>query len=227
MSHVTRRTVIEIIAASKALIGAGFSFSAQAADKRRRFLETEPGPYHPADPIPEASDLTTLHAGGPSAKGEIIFVGGKVLNPQGDPIAGATVAIWQTDDDGRYRHPKAPDQDKLDPNFLYFASVKTSAQGDYQFKTLAPRPYTYQGLRRARHIHFEVRHPDYGRMTSEMYFAGKDEDRRRKQDKVWKSRDPELREGLITASLPAGDPARREFDFPDDAPAFRFDLQFS
>lgn len=198
----------------------------RAFGKRAGPLQTEPGPYYPADPIPQAGDLTQRHAGGPRAKGEVMYVGGVVLDSRRNPVAGATVAIWQTDDAGRYRHPKAPDQDQLDPNFLYFASVVTNDAGTYQFKTLAPRPYTYREIHRARHIHFEARHPDHGRMTSEMYFAGKDDDRRRRQDKVWKSRDPKLRPGLIVAPLPLDDPARCDLHFPDDAPAFRFDLQF-
>lgn len=47
-----------------------------------------------------------------------MHVGGVVLDPECNPLSGAAVVIWQTDDDGRYRHPEATDHDKLDPNFL-------------------------------------------------------------------------------------------------------------
>lgn len=219
MTNITRRTVVQVATANVIIATEG---SAAAVIKCFDFLETEEGPFFPIGVISTRYDLTRIHNDGRTARGSVLHVEGKIFDSACNPIPDASVVIWQTDDSGRYRHPNAKEQPHLDPNFAYYARALTDRGGSYQFKTIFPKPYVFQGLRRARHIHFEVTHHEHGRLTSEMYFAGEDDDRRRLNDKVWLSRNPSHRDSLIESR--SND---NEIDFRDDGhPSYRFDLRF-
>lgn len=186
-------------------------------------LETDEGPFRPVGDVPIAYDLTRTPLG--AARGESIWLHGAITSASCDPIAGARVLIWQTDSEGRYRHPEASDR-SLDTGFLYYALQTTGSDGRYWFKTIMPQPYVFRDLRRARHIHIEVAHERHGELTSEVYFAGPEEDARRRLDEVWASRDRKRRHELIVAPS--------AYDLPDfeagaDAceRAYRFDVRLS
>ena len=192
------------------------------------FLTTEEGPYFPHQlVIPERSDLTQIASGVASAKGELIHVGGLIVGSDCEQLDDAWITIWQADRNGLYKHDSLDNGDQLDRNFGYFGKVR-SDKGKYLFKTIRPAPYSFEGLNRARHIHFEMTHPKLGRATTEMYFGGSEESERRKGDKVWLERNSRSRTSLVRSPLNPSERSAGEVEFPDDDhPAYRFDLHFA
>lgn len=221
MTYISRRLCLKG-AVGGAVTIAGQSAAASCLD----FLWTDEGPFFPSDAqILDISDLTRRHPDGPIANGNIIHVGGRIFGPECKPLSGVSVVVWQADNNGQYKTARSNNDSLLDPHFLYFGRVKTSAEGVYKFTTIMPRPYVYEGLHRARHIHFELIHPDFDRITSEMYFAGREDDARREIDEVWQSRNTRLRQNLISNVLSRTDRVSGGVAFPvDNIPAYRFDL---
>lgn len=146
---------------------------------------TDVGPFYPPGEIPWLSDLTS--AGNSKPSGEILYLFGQILDSKARPVEGATVEIWQADNNGLYKHPRAGNQDNLDPGFGYFGRVKSAQDGTYLFKTILPRWYNVVNVRRANHIHLTMRRKDLGVLTTQIYFEGKEQDEIRKYDPVFKS----------------------------------------
>jgi protocatechuate 3,4-dioxygenase beta subunit len=183
---------------------------------------TEDGPLYPPVEIPWLKDFTSVGGRGETPDGDIMYLFGQILDAKGRPVEGAVVEIWQADNNGLYKHPRV--QGQLDSNFGYFGKVRTAKDGTYLFKTIVPRWYAMFGITRANHIHVKMRHRDHGVLTTEMYFAGKDQDAIREKDHVFKSR----RNGdrLI---VPRESPAKYSdlgIQFDDKAACCRFDLAF-
>ena len=149
---------------------------------------TEDGPLYPAEEIPWASDLTTMPGRSGTARGQIAYLFGQIKSVDCRPVSDATVEIWQADDNGYYKHPRHTAPDGLDPNFRYFAKVRTDAAGRYMIKTIVPKWYRIFDIDRAAHIHVKVRSPNHGVVTSEIYFSGTDQDELRERDPVYQSR---------------------------------------
>lgn len=149
---------------------------------------TEDGPLYPAEDIPWASDLTTMPGRTGTANGQIAYLFGQIKAVDCRPVSDATIEIWQADDKGYYKHPRHTAPEGLDPNFRYFAKVRTDAAGRYMIKTIVPKWYRIFDIDRAAHIHVKVRSPNNGVLTSEIYFSGADQDTLRKQDRVYQSR---------------------------------------
>ena len=99
--------------------------------------------FTPVMKVPDQSgDLTRVRDGLGRAKGPVLNVMGRVLNPAGEPVGGARVEIWQANA-GRAlrasrRHRSSP---PLDANFEGFGVVTTDAEGRYRFKTIKPAAY--------------------------------------------------------------------------------------
>ncbi|MDB5404611.1 MAG: protocatechuate 3,4-dioxygenase, beta subunit [Acetobacteraceae bacterium] len=128
------------------------------------------GPFYPFMHTPiETCDLT----GGGKAQGTVLYLSGRVLADNGQPVAGAKVEIWQANAAGRYAHPNddnlaAP----LDEKFNGFAVTTTDGQGRYAFKTVRPAAYpAAPGRWRPAHIHFSVT-AKYEQLVTQMYFKG-------------------------------------------------------
>jgi hydroxyquinol 1,2-dioxygenase len=100
-------------------------------------------------------------------KGEPLTVSGRVLDPDGRPIAGATVDAWQTNEDGFYDVQQKGTQPEMNLRGIF----TTDADGRYQFRSVKPRYYPIpddgpvgqllramgRGPNRAAHIHFKVK----------------------------------------------------------------------
>ena len=135
------------------------------------------GPFYPDSDMGDNDlDLTHIQGHTESATGEHIFVHGQVRDIEGNPLANATVDIWQANDAGRYRHAEDPNPAPLDPNFQGWGIVQTDAEGYYRFKTIKPGAYSLSFLGgdgwRARHIHYKVSHADHQPLTTQLYFPG-------------------------------------------------------
>lgn len=228
-SSATRRRVLQ---ASLTLLAAPalFGRAASAADMCERATLTDSGPFYPVAEFPAVADLTRGPEGSGRARGRILHLHGTVQDHRCAPLPGVAVEIWQTDDDGQYRHPRATvGAGSLDPNFRYFARVRTDANGAYAFTTVAPRPYTLLGILRAPHIHFRIKHPEFGELTTEMYFDNADDARIRTDDAIFQSRPRLFRDKLIVAKRDPelADRAALGLDgFEPGAKVCRFDLAF-
>jgi len=135
------------------------------------------GPFYPDSDVGDNDlDLTLIKGRSEAAKGEPIYVFGQVLDTDGNPLANATVDVWQANDAGRYRHAEDPNPAPLDPNFQGWGIVKTDALGFYRYKTIRPGVYSLDLLGgegfRARHIHYKVSHDEHTPVTTQLYFPG-------------------------------------------------------
>jgi protocatechuate 3,4-dioxygenase beta subunit len=146
---------------------------AATAERTTTLPRTPPqilGPFYPFMHTPtDSGDLTS----GGKAKGTILYLSGRVLAADGQPVAGAKVEIWQANAAGRYAHPNddnlaAP----IDEKFNGFAVTTTDSQGRYAFKTVRPAAYPASpGRWRPAHIHFSVT-AKYEQLVTQMYFKG-------------------------------------------------------
>ena len=91
------------------------------------------GPFHISNP-PKREAGADLGAG---FDGETILVRGMVKDPDGNPINGATIDIWQTAPNGLYSS-QDPEQD----TYSFHALFTTDADGSYRFTTVRPVSYT-------------------------------------------------------------------------------------
>lgn len=136
------------------------------------------GPYYPTHDRPdEDADLTRVKGRSGRARGEIIYVRGRVLDQQCRPVAGALVEIWQANTWGRYDHERdAGNPRPLDPDFQSWAEMLTDAEGRFRFKTIKPGSYPADdsGWVRPPHIHFKVSRRGYHELITQMYFEGED-----------------------------------------------------
>jgi protocatechuate 3,4-dioxygenase beta subunit len=132
------------------------------------------GPFYPiVDQADKDADLTRLGDSGAVAEGEIVLVEGQVLDPAGNPIAGAVVDVWQANAAGRYAHERDPNPAPLDTKFQGWAIMKTDADGRYAFRTIRPGAYPAEDdWWRPPHIHFKVARRGYRELTTQMYFEG-------------------------------------------------------
>lgn len=91
------------------------------------------GPFHISNSpaLPLGADLKGRHPG------ELILVQGEVRDTNGNPIAGATLDIWQTAPNGLYSS-QDPEQD----TYEFHALFTTDSEGKYCFTTAKPVSYT-------------------------------------------------------------------------------------
>jgi catechol 1,2-dioxygenase len=108
-------------------------------------------------------------------------VGGHVRSADGSPIAGALIEIWQVDANGLYDV-----QDPSIPKGHMRGSFRTTADGEFEFVTIAPVTYPIptdgpvgtllkalgRPAMRPAHIHFMISAPDHERLVTHMFTAG-------------------------------------------------------
>ena len=113
--------------------------------------------------------------------GEVALVQGKVMDPDGNPIAGAKLDVWQTAANGYYDV-----QDQSMPENNMRGIFTTDAEGNYTFVTEKPLSYSIptdgpvgdllrtssrHGMRPA-HIHFIVSADGYESLTTHVFSDG-------------------------------------------------------
>jgi catechol 1,2-dioxygenase len=139
------------------------------------------GPFYlPGAPQLEAPYVTPQR---PDESGDVLFFRGRVTDPQGRPLAGVELDLWQADAQGLYSniHPNIPDWN-LRGRFL------TGTNGTYEVQTILPPPYEIpkngptghvlnalgRHFFRPAHLHVKLHYPNYQELTSQLYFAGGD-----------------------------------------------------
>lgn len=129
------------------------------------------GPFYPADrPTDQDADLTVIRGKAGRAKGQLLYVTGRVMDDKGEPVRGARLEIWQCNAAGKYRHPGDTSDTPLDPNFEGFGVVTTDKDGRYRFKTIKPGAYAVSKTAwRPPHIHFDITGKQT-RIITQLYF---------------------------------------------------------
>ncbi|HRO59078.1 MAG TPA: protocatechuate 3,4-dioxygenase [Burkholderiaceae bacterium] len=195
-----RRRILEG-AGLAALGGSGLAMpwqSAVAAPARIATPSQSLGPFYPVDWDGDAdADLVVVRGEAASALGTVAHVRGRVVDIDGQPLAGAFVEIWQCDANGIYRHPRDQGQARRDPGFQGRGQARAGDDGGWAFRTIRPVPYPG----RTPHIHFQVRTLDGRQLITQLYVAGEPGNER---DFLLNAvRDPRARERLIARFDPA------------------------
>lgn len=153
------------------------------------------GPFHQrgAPPIPNGGDLWKGQAG------EVLVLSGAVVDgANSNPIASATLDLWQNADNGLYSV-----QDASQPRMNYHGMLTCDDGGNFAFTTTRFKPYSVptDGLGgevlqllgrdawRPAHLHVIVEAPGYRTITTELFLS----------DDPWLERDAAfgVREDLI------------------------------
>jgi len=149
-------------------------------DGRQGSPEAIEGPFY----VPGAPELKEAPCVMPmrrDERGDALFFTGRVTDVQGNPIAGAELDVWHADAEGKYSniYPEVP-------QWNLRGRLRTDSQGDFEVRTIVPPPYeipkhgpTATVLKamgrhffRPSHLHVKVRHPEFGEITSQIYFVG-------------------------------------------------------
>lgn len=152
----------------------GIPLSAFASATKYSTPSEVEGPFYPVFPQKDKDfDLTFVKGKQARAKGQTIWIEGRVVDSLGNAIEDATVDLWQANAAGRYRHPHDSNPAPLDPNFQGWAIVKSGKNGQFKFKTILPGAYpASRQWMRPPHIHFKVNKVGYQELTTQMYFPG-------------------------------------------------------
>jgi protocatechuate 3,4-dioxygenase, beta subunit len=170
---------------------------------RRETAEDALGPFYPLSlPKDQDFDLSLIAGHKTRARGQLLYVSGRVVDTHGAPIANAVLEIWQANAAGRYMHPGDTSDAPLDPNFQGYARIRSGPDGSYLIKTIQPGNYGP----RTRHIHFDVR-GKATRLITQMYFEGEPKN---ESDPLLKMQGPEDRKTLM--SRPGTPTAKQERD---------------
>lgn len=114
--------------------------------------------------VATGSHATMVPSGEP---GEPMRVAGRVLDSQGEPVAGIHIFAYQTDRDGYYSRNG---QNESDARLC--AVVRTNESGEYSFDTIRPSSYPTGGV--PEHIHFELWSDELARQRRDLQFADDD-----------------------------------------------------
>jgi protocatechuate 3,4-dioxygenase, beta subunit len=190
-----RRRSLRLVAAAALIAVPALPLRATTlAPARRPTPAQTEGPFYP-DKLPADSDADLLANGNLRySKGQPAWVEGTLADADGRAIAGATIEIWQCDQDGHYHHPR--DGGQADPAFQGFGRVAVDGEGRWRFRTL--RPVAYSG--RAPHIHAKIKLGGRELLTTQLYVQGDPDNAR---DGLWRRLSVEDR-AAITSPYVAG-----------------------
>lgn len=113
--------------------------------------------------------------------GTVMFLQGRVLDSDGQPIAGATVDVWHANTKGTYSY-----FDTTQSDYNLRRRIVTDSEGRYRARSIVPSGYgcppdgTTQELlnllgrhgNRPAHIHFFISAPNYRHLTTQINLAG-------------------------------------------------------
>jgi protocatechuate 3,4-dioxygenase, beta subunit len=160
--------------------------------------EQTEGPFYPLElPLDSDNDLIRVEGRPERASGTILHLGGRVLDPDGRPVRGARLEIWQCDAFGVYHHP-GDRRGPADPNFQGFGATSVTDDGAWRFRTIEPVPYPG----RTPHIHFQITGPGFEPLTTQMYLTGHPLNAR---DFLYRRLDQKARELVTVELVPAPD----------------------
>jgi hydroxyquinol 1,2-dioxygenase len=135
------------------------------------------GPFYVLPPQFEDGDAINGHLAG-----RPMYIGGSVTDAAGAPIAGATVDIWHSDDQGRYDLQKL----ETEPGYSGRGRFITDEEGRFHLWTIRPAAYPIpddgpvgmmlkaQGRHpyRPEHVHFMIAAPGHARLITHIFADG-------------------------------------------------------
>lgn len=193
----------EILTAGASIVLANSAIARGIADACGITPAQIEGPFYPIkNQADKDNDLTVKKGGTRVALGSIVYLAGRVLDPECAPITNALVEIWQACASGRYDHPSDTSGNPLDPDFQYWGRAFTDGEGRYDFKTIEPGKYlAEENWTRPPHIHFKVSRSGFKKLTTQMYFGG---NKYNESDLLLNELPEEERRRLIVDFSPAG-----------------------
>src|SRR6516225_70334 len=88
------------------------------AEELTRTPTTNEGPFYPTKlPLDTDNDLLVINDAITPAVGEIVHLGGRILDSKGNPLRNAMIEIWQCDRDGTYLKQYTQSHDNFDKYF--------------------------------------------------------------------------------------------------------------
>ncbi|MEL7149546.1 MAG: intradiol ring-cleavage dioxygenase [Pseudomonadota bacterium] len=194
----------------------GVSMLVDAINSRRPAGASENtvlGPFHIGG-TPEYPMGTNICLDG---KGEDMVVRGRVLDVEGNPLAGVKIDVWQANDEGFYD----VQQKGIQPDFNLRGVFRTGADGSYWFKAVRPKHYSIptdgpvgkllddlgRHPYRPAHLHYIISKDGYDEVTTHIFDP----------DDIYIDNDAVfgVKESLIAEFIKVEDPARlaeMEFD---------------
>ncbi|MGY1823147.1 intradiol ring-cleavage dioxygenase [Geodermatophilus sp. SYSU D00079] len=184
---------------------------------------TVEGPFHVLTSPPRELGDDIAEVG----DGEPCLVTGRVLDTDGNPVAGASVDVWHADAEGFYDVQRPDEVPACNLRGLF----TTDADGGFWFRTIVPRYYpipddgpvgrllrtTGRHPNRPAHIHVEVSAPGMRTLTTHLFVAGSPY---LESDAVFG-----VKESLVVDFAPVDDAARAaEVGLPNPFHRARFDL---
>ena len=114
------------------------------------------------------------------AKGRPCYVSGTVRGTGGEPVPGARIEVWESDEDGFY------DVQYPDGRIGGRGWLRSAPDGEYRFWSVRPAPYPIpddgpvgdllaaagRGPMRPAHLHFKVEAPGYRTLITHIFVAG-------------------------------------------------------
>ncbi|SCX54533.1 catechol 1,2-dioxygenase [Klenkia marina] len=181
------------------------------------------GPFHMvASPARHLGDDIAL-----DGKGTPCLVSGRVAGPDGEPLAGATVDVWQTNEDGFYD----VQQPGIQPEGNLRGIFTTDEDGRFWFRSVVPRFYpipddgpvgrllaaTGRHPNRPAHLHFIAEAAGHRSVTTHVFVA----------DSPYLDSDAVfgVKDSLVRETPEVDDPARAaELGLPNPFRTLTFDL---
>ena len=133
------------------------------------------GPFHVADApeMPMGSNICL------DQKGEPMLVHGRILDTDGNPVAGAKIDVWQANDEGFYD----VQQKGIQPDFNLRGVFRTGSDGAYHFRGVKPKFYPIpddgpvgkmlgnlgRHPYRPAHLHYIIEAPGYARLVTHIF----------------------------------------------------------
>jgi len=114
-------------------------------------------------------------------KGDYMYIEGRVVNLQGNPIPDAIIDTWETDGHGLY---DTQYDDRKEPDCR--GRLRSSEDGSYAFRAVVPVSYPIPSdgtvgrmvsalgrhVFRPAHLHIQIQSPGYETLTTALYFEG-------------------------------------------------------
>jgi hydroxyquinol 1,2-dioxygenase len=133
------------------------------------------GPFHVSG-APEYPSGANISLDG---KGEPMVVTGRVVDQEGNPVSGATLDVWQANDDGFYD----VQQRGIQPEWNLRGLFESDAAGEFWFRSVKPRYYPIpddgpvgkllaqlgRHPNRAAHLHFIVKAPGFDTVVTHIF----------------------------------------------------------
>ncbi len=158
------------------LAGAGLLVSGRVVAAQLRTPPQTEGPFFPVrHQADKDADLTLVEGLDQRADGEVVVVRVRVADLRGRFAPGVLLDVWQACATGRYNHPRDQNPAEMDPHFQYWAKLRTDEEGECRLRTIVPGAYPAgRDWTRPPHVHFRLDAWDKTRLTTQMYFGGRE-----------------------------------------------------